>query len=108
MRKTKKRKRYDYDHGADYLERTFVHEMGHNIDFRDGYPSGPRFSEGPDWTNAIAADLANTGRKSPTQYGENANAEDFAGSLAEQVRDTAAFASDFPARYAAFEGLFGP
>ena len=55
---------------------TICHQTGHVIDQRLS-----RFSEQQTWKDAMQADEAIAGRKSPTSYGENANAEDFAESM---------------------------
>ena len=43
-------------------------------------------------------DILVSGKKSPTLYGENANAEDFAESVAEYSLNHEAFLKDFPNR----------
>ena len=91
--------RWDYDHDDDYLVRALSHEMAHWIDWDGGYPTGARISEGADWLDAMAKDLAVSGKKSPTRYGENASTEDFAESFAELV-SSADFKTTFPNRYA--------
>ena len=46
----------------------------------------------------MADDIIVSGKKSPTLYGQNAKAEDFAESVSEYVHDKDAFKRDFPNR----------
>jgi len=46
----------------------------------------------------MQADEAIAGRKSPTSYGENANAEDFAESMKMYITNPNWFAQEFPNR----------
>ena len=96
--------RYDYPHDPAYLARTYCHEAGHFIDINAG-TAGRHFSDGNVWTKAMADDIIVSGRKSPTAYGENAAAEDFAESVAEYVVDRQAFVQKFPNRAAALAGI---
>ena len=89
--------RYDYPHNDDYVVRTYCHEIGHKVD-TDNSVNGTRFSEYTWWTDAMAADKKVSGQKSVTVYGENANSEDFAESMAEFVKDPDAFRKKFPNR----------
>ena len=89
--------RYDYPHNDDYVVRTYCHEIGHKVD-TDNSVNGTRFSEYTWWTDAIAEDKKLSGQKSVTVYGENANSEDFAESMAEFVKDPDAFRKKFPNR----------
>ena len=89
--------RYDYPHNDDYVVRTYCHEIGHKVD-TDNSVNGTRFSEYTWWTDAMAEDKKVSGQKSVTVYGENANSEDFAESLAEFVKDPDAFRKKFPNR----------
>jgi SPP1 gp7 family putative phage head morphogenesis protein len=89
--------RYDYPHDDDYVVRTYCHEIGHKVD-TDNSVNGTRFSEYTWWTDAMAEDKKLSGQKSVTVYGENANSEDFAESMAEFVRDPDAFRKTFPNR----------
>ena len=89
--------RYDRPHNDDYVVRTYCHEIGHKID-RDNSVSGSRFSDCTRWTDAMAEDMKSSGKKSVTAYGENANTEDFAESIAEFVKDPIAFRKEFPNR----------
>lgn len=91
--------RYDYPHNDDYVVRTFCHEAGHLIDTTKATNSS-RFSAESLWTKAMADDKLLNGKKSCTKYGENANTEDFAESIAEYVKDKVAFTKDFPNRAA--------
>lgn len=84
--------RYDRDHEDGYVVRTFCHEGGHYIDRTLGV--GSRVSDSQEWKTAVLADLNVSGKKSPTTYGENSPAEDFAESVAEFVQDP-----DFKAKY---------
>jgi len=89
--------RYDYPHNDDYVVRTYCHEIGHKVD-TDNSVNGTRFSEYTWWTDAMAEDKKVSGQKSVTVYGENANSEDFAESMAEFVKDSDAFRKKFPNR----------
>lgn len=89
--------RYDYPHNDDYVVRTYCHEIGHKVD-TDNIVNGTRFSEYTWWTDAMAEDKKVSGQKSVTVYGENANSEDFAESMAEFVKDPDAFRKKFPNR----------
>ena len=77
--------------------RTYCHEAGHYIDTNLSV-SGGRFSEEKEWQKAITEDQKLHGRKSPTAYGENAPAEDFAESIAEYVQNANDFSKIFPNR----------
>ena len=77
--------------------RTYCHEIGHKVD-TDNSVNGTRFSEYTWWTDAMAKDKKVSGQKSVTVYGENANSEDFAESMAEFVKDPDAFRKKFPNR----------
>ena len=89
--------RYDYPHNDDYVVRTYCHEIGHKVD-TDNSVNDTRFSEYTWWTDAMAEDKKVSGQKSVTVYGENANSEDFAESMAEFVKDPDAFRKKFPNR----------
>jgi len=89
--------RYDYPHNDDYVVRTYCHEIGHKVD-TDNSVNGTRFSDYTWWTDAMAEDKKLSGQKSVTVYGENANSEDFAESMAEFVKDPDAFRKTFPNR----------
>lgn len=89
--------RYDYPHNDDYVVRTYCHEIGHKVD-TDNSVNGTRFSEYTWWTDAMAEDKKVSGQKSVTVYGENANSEDFAESMAEFVKNPDAFRKKFPNR----------
>lgn len=89
--------RYDYPHNDDYVVRTYCHEIGHKVD-TDNSINGTRFSEYTWWTDAMAEDKKVSGQKSVTVYGENANSEDFAESMAEFVKDPDAFRKKFSNR----------
>ena len=52
-------------------------------------------------------DIIESGKKSPTPYGENAPAEDFAESIAEYVADTEAFKKSFPNRASLLNLILG-
>ena len=98
--------RYDYWHDLDYLVKTLSHEMGHHIDYTVKVPQGEsRTSESKEWLNAMAADLATSGKKSPTTYGENRSTEDFAESVAEMAKDLQQFKTTFPERFALLEEI---
>lgn len=94
--------RYDYPHNDDYVVRTYCHEIGHKVD-TDNSVNGTRFSEYTWWTDAMAEDKKVSGQKSVTVYGENANSEDFAESMAEFVKDPDAFRKKFPNRAKIFD-----
>lgn len=89
--------RYDRPHDSDYVVRTYCHEAGHYIDTNLSV-SGGRFSEEKEWKKAIAEDKKLSGSKSPTAYGENSPAEDFAESIAEYVQNAKEFSKKFPNR----------
>lgn len=89
--------RHDRPHDVDYVIRTYCHEAGHYIDKSLG-TNGVRYADGSLWTKAMADDKIVSGKKSPTKYGENANTEDFAESIAEMIRDYGEFAKNFPNR----------
>lgn len=89
--------RYDYPHNDDYVVRTYCHEIGHKVD-TDNSVNGTRFSEYTWWADAMAEDKKVSGQKSVTVYGENANSEDFAESMAEFVKNPDAFRKKFPNR----------
>ncbi len=89
--------RYDHPHQDDYVVRTYCHEASHLIDTAIS-TQGNRFSEENLWTNAMKSDIIISGKKSPTTYGENSCAEDFAESVAEFVKDETGFTSQFPNR----------
>lgn len=89
--------RYDHPHNDDYVVRTYCHEIGHKVD-TDNSVNGTRFSEYTWWTDAMAEDKKVSGQKSVTVYGENANSEDFAESMAEFVKNPDAFRKKFPNR----------
>jgi SPP1 gp7 family putative phage head morphogenesis protein len=89
--------RYDHPHNDDYVVRTYCHEIGHKVD-TDNSVNGTRFSEYTWWTDAMAEDKKVSGQKSVTVYGENANSEDFAESVAEFVKNPDAFRKMFPNR----------
>ena len=72
---------------------TMCHETGHVIDQRLS-----RYSERQNWKEAMQADEAISGKKSPTKYGENANAEDFAESMKMYFTNASWFAREFPNR----------
>lgn len=89
--------RYDHLHNDDYVVRTYCHEIGHKVD-TDNSVNGTRFSEYTWWTDAMAEDKKVSGQKSVTVYGENANSEDFAESVAEFVKNPDVFRKMFPNR----------
>ena len=89
--------RYDYPHNDDYVVRTYCHEIGHKVD-TDNSVNSTRFSEYTWWTDAMAEDKKVSGQKSVTVYGENANSEDFAESVAEFVKNPDVFRKMFPNR----------
>lgn len=89
--------RYDYPHDMDYVVRTYCHEAGHYIDLTNSV-NNVRFSEQLAWTNAMKDDKLVSGKDSPTTYGKNSLAEDFAESVAEYQKNHIGFAKDFPER----------
>lgn len=97
--------RYNYKHDIDYLAQSLSHEIGHGIDRNVVGYVGQRFSSGTEWAAAMAADLAASGKKSPTSYGENASVEDFAESVAYYSFHNAELQKDFPNRYSAIVDL---
>ena len=96
--------RYDYEHDEDYVIRTYCHESGHFIDTSLPNTSG-RYCEDAAWTKAMADDIIVSGKKSPTLYGQNAKAEDYADSVSEYVHDKDAFKRDFPNRAKLLESI---
>jgi hypothetical protein len=75
----------------------YCHEAGHYIDNVLG-TNGVRYAESSVWTKAMTDDRIVSGDMSVTKYGENSNAEDFAESLAEFVRDYGTFVQKYPNR----------
>ena len=96
--------RYEYPHNDDYVVRTYCHEAGHFIDTARA-TNTTRFSADSLWTNAMSDDKIISGKAAPTIYGENSPAEDFAESVAEYVKDPAAFAKEFPNRAKILSGI---
>lgn len=82
---------------------TLAHELGHTLDYALGGDSP--FSDGAEWTQAMAADLAATGMASITTYGENSHLEDFAESVKMYVREPKRFMKTMPARGAIIERI---
>lgn len=98
--------RHDYPHNDDYVVRTYCHESGHYID-RQIASTEKHFSSEVLWTESMKKDIIESGKKSPTPYGENAPAEDFAESIAEYVADTEAFKKSFPNRASLLNLILG-
>ena len=90
--------RHDYDHDDDYLVNTLCHEIGHSIDQSIKTNSGKRFCDDSEWTKVMKDDFNHSGIKSPTTYGENANAEDLAESVAQCTLNSNWFKKNFPNR----------
>ena len=80
-------------HNDDYVVRSYCHEAGHYIDKQNGAISGER-----KWKLAMTADRKTSGKPSPTKYGENSNAEDFAESVALWATNRADFEVKYPRR----------
>ena len=91
--------RYELPHDDLLVIRTYCHEAGHFIDKNRG-KNGMDYSQNSDWTKAMNNDMLYSKRMSPTAYGENSNAEDFAESVAEFLWNPILFESDFPNRAA--------
>ena len=90
--------RSDY-HDPDYLLHTFCHEGGHYIDYHlPGTDVNNRYCQQSAWQDAMAKDLATSGKKSWRAYGENHPREDFADSVGYYITNYAAFAVTFPER----------
>lgn len=88
-----------------YLKDTVMHEIGHNLDLVKGKgKSWSKLQDGP-WINAVEADYKFKGKKSPTKYGLNSMAEDFAESLVYYNTNPKKFNNDFPNRYKALNEL---
>lgn len=86
-------------HDMDYLLHTFCHEGGHFIDYHlPGTDLNNRYCQQSDWQNAMAKDLATSGKKSWRAYGENSPLEDFADSVGYYTTDRDGFAKVFPER----------
>lgn len=98
--------RHDWDHDPDFVVRTYCHEAGHYIDRTLGDDKA-NFSSKKMWTDAMKEDIMISKRKSPTEYGENANVEDFAESIAEYVNDKEKFARSFPNRAEIVKAILG-
>lgn len=98
--------RYDSPHDSSYVTRTYCHEAGHFID-KNAATVGKRFSEENRWSVAMQEDYVVSRKMSPTNYGENANTEDFAESIAEYIIDKNAFTIDFPNRADILSKVFG-
>lgn len=91
--------RWDYLHDEDYLIHTFCHEGGHYIDYHlPGTDIGNRYCQQKPWQDAMAKDLATSGKKSWRAYGENSPLEDFADSVGYYITEHASFAATFPER----------
>ena len=91
--------RWDYPHDPDYLLHAFCHEGGHYIDYHlPGTDIKNRYCRQTDWQNAMAKDLATSGKKSWRAYGENSPLEDFADSVGYYITEHASFAATFPER----------
>ena len=97
--------RWDYLHDDNYVIRTYCHETGHFID-NSKNTSGIPYSMNQDWTGAMKSDKIYSGKKSPTVYGENSNAEDFAESIAEFIHDRTSFEANFPNRANLLKSIF--
>lgn len=80
-------------HNDDYVVRTFCHEAGHYIDRQNMDVSGSQ-----QWDDARTADMQATGHSSPTSYGNNSNAEDFAESVAEWATNRSSFMVEYAHR----------
>lgn len=98
--------RYDWNHDPDYVVRTYCHEAGHYIDQTLGV-NKVNFSSEKMWTDAMKEDIIISKRKSPTEYGENANVEDFAESIAEYVSGRETFSRTFPNRAEIIKAILG-
>lgn len=98
--------KYTTPHDLDYVVRTYCHEAGHFIDMNLG-TNGTGYSSLQPWMDAMKADKKISGMKSPTKYGENANTEDFAESMAELIKDMTAFEKKFPHRFALLRKILG-
>lgn len=85
------------DHDFYYVRTSMVHEMGHGID-RYSTGEGGKISLSEIWKKAMASDKKVSKMKSPTKYGENSNAEDFAVSLENFVMSPNWFEENFPNR----------
>jgi len=97
-------------HTSDrFVQDMMVHEIAHNLDQQMGRHLGgnrnSEFSSKPNgtWAQAVALDLANNGRRAPTQYGLVHPREDFADSLKLFHRNEASFRQNFPNRAAAID-----
>ena len=81
---------------------TLCHETGHTIDRRLN-----NYSDRAIWRDAMKADERVSHRKSPTSYGENANAEDFAESMKMYITKPDWFAREFPNRKRLIDSILG-
>lgn len=98
--------RYEAAHKDEYVIRSYCHEAGHFVD-KTNASAGVWYSDAKEWTDAMRDDMITSGKASPTAYGENSNAEDFAESVAEYIRDWTRFRKDFPKRAEILDVLFG-
>ena len=87
-------------HDDRYVIRTYCHEAGHYIDKQNGNVSGSA-----QWANAKADDYIASGKTSPTTYGDNADVEDFAESVACWATDRQVFELEFVNRAKVIAGL---
>lgn len=95
--------RYDTAAAKKSLIDMLAHELGHTLD--DAAGGGSPFSDSAEWAQAMAADLAATGKASITTYGENSPFEDFAESVMMYVRAPKKFMRTMPARGAIIERI---
>ena len=99
--------RYDRQHDMDYLLQAIEHEMGHNLDRISGV-GDVNYRQMTDWQSAMLKDLAHSGKKSVSDYGENSSKEDFADSVRNYYKQgKTSFENDFPNRTILIEKLLG-
>lgn len=99
---------YTRQDGIDDLPRVLAHENGHNVDRQLGQTLYKQnISDTKEWKDAMAADLKLSGKKSPTTYGENALAEDFAESCYWLTVHRQQFEKEFQNRCKILKKLFG-
>lgn len=96
--------KYQSKHRDGYLTETFIHEVGHYIDILS---DGTCFSESQTWREAMRKDWITSGEPSPTEYGTNSNAEDFAESVVQYSADRNQFEKYFPNRYRLLQMILG-
>lgn len=89
-------------HDYKYLVGSLAHEMGHKIDRDNGV-----ISDTTEWRKAKTADQKVSGKKSPREYGEKNDTEDFAVSVENYTKDKKNMEQNFPNRTRIIKRLLG-